>query len=91
MPEPLTAPQARIKAWLIDNYRHRHGETLPDIGIDEDIIEGRILDSLSMMNFIAFLEEIIEAEIPVETIEVENLRTLRRIFASYLASEAHPA
>lgn len=91
MSEPLTERQARIKTWLIENYRQRHGDALPDIAMDEDIIESRILDSLSMMNFIAILEETIEAEIPVETIDVDNLRSPRRIFSSYLADEVQPA
>lgn len=91
MSERLSPGQARVKQWLMDNYRQRHGESLPDIDLDADIIEARILDSLSLMNFICILEEVTEAEIPVETVDVENMRTLRRIFSTYLASETQPA
>lgn len=75
---------ADVTDWIAGNYRRRTGEDPGPIDIDADLIESRILDSLSIMNFIAFLEELRGREILPSEIDVETLRTVRRICTGLL-------
>ena len=75
--------QRAISDWIVENYRRRHGGDPGPVDLDTDIIESRILDSLSIMNFVAFLEELVEREI-----DIENMRTIRRISDGVLGEVA---
>lgn len=70
----------RVKEWLLA----RHAE-IDDIPADLDLIENRIIDSLSFMDFIFFLEEVAERELQVESGSVESFRTLQAIETHVLA------
>lgn len=80
--------QHAISDWIVENYRRRHGGDPGPIDLDTDIIESRILDSLSIMNFVAFLEELVERDIDIAKIDIDNMRTIRRISDGVLGEVA---
>lgn len=64
----------QIKAWLLAKKPE-----IQDIDPDFDIIENRVIDSLSFTEFILFLEEVSRREIQLYTDSVNTFRTLRSI------------
>ena len=69
-----TEPIQVVKEWLL--ARHKG---LSDIEMDLDLIENRILSSLEFMNFVFFLEELVERDLDVEAGSTKAFRTLRNI------------
>lgn len=65
----------KIKHWLLAKKTAFQGE----LGLDMDLIELRVIDSLRFMEFILFLEEIIGREIGTDPKTIASLRTLRKI------------
>jgi acyl carrier protein len=65
---------AQIKAWLLA----RRPE-IQDIAPDFDIIENRVIDSLSFTEFIIFLEEVSGQDVEIDAGSVNTFRTLRAI------------
>jgi acyl carrier protein len=64
----------QIKSWLVAKKPE-----IQDIDPDFDIIENRVIDSLSFTEFILFLEEVSGREIQLYTDSVNVFRTLRSI------------
>lgn len=64
----------QIKAWLLAKKPE-----IQDIDPDFDIIENRVIDSLSFTEFILFLEEVSGREVQIYTESVNAFRTLRSI------------
>ncbi|WP_431947435.1 phosphopantetheine-binding protein [Micromonospora marina] len=63
---------------VVKYLKDRH----PEIGAldpDQDLIDSRILDSLAFVEFIVKLEEITGAQIDVDSLTRDDIRTLRRI------------
>ncbi len=50
-------------------------DALEDIPRDLDLIENRLIDSLSFMEFILLLESLIGRDIPAEQVSVDQFRT----------------
>ncbi len=46
---------------------------------DADIIDGGLLDSLSLVTLLFELEQVYGVRIPLETLEIDDVRTLRRL------------
>lgn len=65
---------AQIKAWLLARKPE-----IQDIDPDFDIIENRVIDSLSFTEFIIFLEEVSGQEVEIDAGSVNTFRTLRAI------------
>ncbi|MCX5375088.1 4'-phosphopantetheinyl transferase superfamily protein [Streptomyces sp. NBC_00091] len=63
-----------VKNWLL--ARH---EELEDIAPDLDLIENRLIDSLSFVEFVFLLEQHSGRSIQLETLEVDEIRTLDAI------------
>lgn len=63
-----------VKRWLLARKPEYQ-----DLEPDFDLIESRVLDSLSFLEFVFFLEEITGREIHVTPEVVESFRTLRSI------------
>lgn len=63
-----------VKRWLLAKKPEYQ-----DLEPDFDLIESRVLDSLSFLEFVFFLEEITGREINVTPEVVESFRTLRTI------------
>ncbi len=56
-----------------------------DIGDDEDLLLGGIIDSLGVTRLIAYLEDTAKITIPPEDVTLENFQTLSAIHA-YVAT-----
>ncbi|MFC1408873.1 acyl carrier protein [Streptacidiphilus sp. N1-12] len=52
----------------------------------EDLIEGRLIDSLDFLEFIYLLEEVSGRTIDLQEVSVDDFRTLERIEQRFLAS-----
>lgn len=79
MPQPIEA----VKGWLLE----RNPE-IEDLDPDLDLIENRVIDSLRLIEFVYFLEEIAERELAVDERLVAALRTLRSIEREVLDGSA---
>ena len=55
----------------------------PD-GIDEDLIESGLLDSMALVELLFAIEQEFAVELPLEDLDVERLRSVRGI-ASYVS------
>ena len=51
------------------------------IGEDEDLLVSGLLDSLSVMSVIHFIEQDLAIEVPAEDVTIENFASLRAIGA----------
>lgn len=70
----------QIRTWL--------GAKKPEnanVGLDVDLIENRLIDSLDFMDLIFLLEEVTEREVPMSEVSVDKLRTLRSIQEHFLS------
>jgi len=61
---------------------------LGDIPHDFDLIENRLIDSLSFMEFILLLESLIGRDIPVEELDIDQFRTLKAIEVNFFRLSA---
>lgn len=77
---PLSPALQTLESFL----REDHPE-LETIGLDQDLIDSRILDSLRFMNFIFLLEELTGNPFEIDRISVDDFRTLRTIESRFLA------
>ena len=50
-----------------------------ELELDLDLIDSRVIDSLSYTNFILFLEELVGRTIPIDATTIAAVRTLRSI------------
>ncbi|HJP65970.1 MAG TPA: acyl carrier protein [Actinomycetota bacterium] len=57
----------------------RRGVPLEDIGRDEDFMERHLFDSLSLLDFVLYLEQVAGVKIPGEDVVPENLGSLGAI------------
>jgi acyl carrier protein len=65
---------SQIKAWLLART-----QTFTEIDMDLDIIENRIVDSLSLMEFLFFLEKVSGRDLASYAQSANSFRTLRLI------------
>jgi acyl carrier protein len=73
----------KIRAWL-----KKKKPQLPEIDLDLDLIENRIIDSLMFVDFLLYLEELLGRELAIETGLVAPFRTLRSILDNFFRAEA---
>jgi len=59
------------------------------IGDDEDLLASGLLDSLSVMSLIHFIEQDLAIDVPAEDVTIENFVSLRTIDA-YLGRRLEP-
>lgn len=64
----------QVKDWLLARKPE-----LEDIDLDLDLIESRVIDSLSFLEFLFFLEEVSGREIQSSAGSTQAFRTLRAI------------
>ncbi|MDQ3402880.1 MAG: acyl carrier protein [Actinomycetota bacterium] len=60
----------------------KHPE-LTELGGDVDLIESRLIDSLSFVEFVFLIEQLSGKSIPIDTIDIADVRTLNRIGERY--------
>ncbi|GAA4656635.1 hypothetical protein GCM10023347_03020 [Streptomyces chumphonensis] len=78
----------RITAWLHERNPGLDGPIAPD----EDLIEARLIDSMDFLEFIDLLESLSGRTIDLQTITIDDFRTLDRIRERFLKpSEAAKA
>lgn len=63
----------------VHNYIQNKNPDFTDLDMDTDIIENRLVDSLQFLEFIMFIEEVAGSKIELETIDIEDYRSLNRI------------
>lgn len=68
----------QLKRWILD----RHPE-VSDIEQDFDLLESRLIDSLAFVEFMVLVSRLSGEDIDMESIDVEDFRTLGRIEARY--------
>ena len=54
---------------------------LSSLDVDDPLIESELLDSIAIMQLVAFCEQVFEFEIPEEQLKPENFGTIRAIAA----------
>lgn len=69
-----------VMRWLL-----RERPDIKEIGLDTDLIDARILDSVTFINFVYFMEELTGKRISLASGTAANsLRTLRMIQTNFL-------
>lgn len=70
----------RLREWLLASSSH--GAT---IGLDTHLIDEGILDSLQMVNFLLYIEELRGREIPEALIQPDYFTSLRTIHSTFFS------
>jgi hypothetical protein len=68
--------------------RSKHPDLEKEITRDTDLIESRLIASISFLEFIALLEDLSGEQIDVGSLSVGDFRTLGRINEKFLATVA---
>jgi acyl carrier protein len=78
--QQTTAPIGVIKEWILGKHEDR-----TDVAADEDLIENRLVDSLSFVEFVFLIEETAGVEIDLDNLDINDVRTLDAIEKRFLA------
>ena len=54
---------------------------LPNLSVNTDIIENRLVDSLQFVEFVLYIEEVAEVTIDMELADIEDFRSLNNLTA----------
>jgi acyl carrier protein len=81
MTQQTTAPIDRIKEWILSKHENRR-----EVAPDEDLIDNRLVDSLSFVEFIFLVQEVSGAEIDMDTLNISDVRTLAAIEKNFLSN-----
>jgi len=74
----------RLRAWL---GKANPAVSQAHLDPDTDIIESRILESLQIVEFILFLEQLAGRRILAEELDPATLRTLNSIYCNFFESQ----
>lgn len=74
------AAREEVAAWLI----RRHPEA-GEIHPDDDLIDSRLVDSLGFLELIGLVERLSGRPIDVDTLDLDDFRSLRRIESTFLS------
>lgn len=69
---------AEIKKWILS----RHPE-VSDIEPDFDLLDNRLVDSLSFVEFVLTIEELSGRAVDMNSIEIDHFRTLNSIGSQF--------
>lgn len=75
-----TAAIAKLQSWIATTKKRT-----AEIGLDTNLIEEGVLDSLEMVNFLLFIEELRGREIPEALIQPECFTSLRVIHDTFFS------
>lgn len=75
-----------VITWL----RSKHPDLEMEIARDTDLIESRLIASVSFLEFVGLLEELSGEPIDVSSLRVDDFRTLDRIDEKFLTTVARP-
>lgn len=73
---------------VIKWIRSKHPDLEGEIARDTDLIESRLIESVSFLEFITLLEELSGEQIDVGSLRVGDFRTLDRINEKFLTTVA---
>lgn len=76
----MEAALNQLKDWILKRHPERD-----DIPADLDLIENRLIDSLSFAEFVFLLEQVSGRSIDMDAIDVDDFRCLGNIEKRYLA------
>lgn len=79
---PMTDGLQQVKDWILKRHPERE-----DLATDVDLIENRLIDSLSFVEFVFLLEQLSGKAIEMETLEVDAIRTLDAIERTFFRAE----
>jgi acyl carrier protein len=71
---------------VVDWIRARHPE-VTELDPDHDLIDNRLIDSMAFLEFIVLLERVAGRPIDVETLNLDDFRSLARIERAFLTAE----
>jgi acyl carrier protein len=74
MAQQATTSITEVKEWVLAKHTNRQ-----DIGTEEDLIETRLVDSLSFVEFIFVVEQASGNKIDMDNVDLDDLRTLAAI------------
>lgn len=77
----MQTPIQQVKDWILKRHPERE-----DIPADLDLIDNRLIDSLSFVEFLFLLEQLSGRSIPMDSIDVEDFRYLKVIEERFLAA-----
>ena len=70
---------------IVRDYISKRNDGVRDFGDDEDLIESGLIDSLQFVEFIMFIEEASGSPIDMDTLDIEQFRTLTCIRKAFFA------
>jgi acyl carrier protein len=76
-----TVAIVKLRNWIATTKKRT-----ADIGLDTNLIEDGVLDSLEMVNFLLYIEELRGQEIPEALIQPECFTSLRVIHDTFFQS-----
>ncbi|MEU6353801.1 phosphopantetheine-binding protein [Streptomyces sp. NPDC047072] len=79
--QPQTTGIDTIRQWILAKHEDR-----TDIAPDEDLIEKRLVDSLSFVEFVFLIEETSGQEIDMDNLDLGEVRTLAAIEKRFLSA-----
>jgi acyl carrier protein len=88
--EQLTVNHNQYKNEIATKLKHWISEKNPEINEIEwetDIIQQRILDSLQMVNFLLYIEELRGKEIDEEQIKPHNFKSIETIYDQFFITK----
>lgn len=77
----MTTALQQLKNWILERHPERD-----DIPADYDLIENRLIDSLTFVEFVFLLEQVSGRSIDMETIDVDDFRKLEVIDERFLSA-----
>jgi acyl carrier protein len=78
--EPKAARIDAVRDWIL-----ARNEGLTDVAPHDDLIENRLVDSLSFVEFVFLIGETSGKEIDLDTLDINDLRTLAAIEKCFLS------
>ena len=82
--ETIVSVDAEAVAFVQDFVRSTN-PSAESFGVDDDLVRGRLLDSLHFIEFLVALEERTGREIPLAEVNPEDFRTVRRIAVKFFS------
>jgi methoxymalonate biosynthesis acyl carrier protein len=73
----LTPTETILRDFIVQDILYdRH---LPDLGPEDALLESELLDSIAIMQIVAYCEQLFEVEIPEEELLPEHFENIRAI------------
>jgi len=85
----LTPVETEIRDFLIREVLY--DKELRDLGAEDSLLESELLDSIAIMQIVAFCEQVFEISIPEEELQpdhFENIRVIGQLVERRLAEKA---